>query len=674
MRTLSAAILAAICWAPPSGGADEAPVFWGRTPEGWGRILRDPSRPKVDRLHAIWALGCLGPNAEAMVPALIDATRQGQHADDAVEALVRIGAGTEITIPSLIERFRKEGCLRLTGAGAIGFDDTVKNSLVRIGGPAVPALLGVLEGQDRDMRVCAAEALGEIGPTASAAVPALIRSIEHLKDDPQDEILGHHAVRAVGRIGAQAEAAIPILTALLGKEGVDDFDVVMALAGIGAPPTRWLLDNFLREGDPSVASQLTWLGPKARESAPLLRAALADKRLQVRYSSAVALAHIDPDSPGVIPVLIEALDHLDDESLDVGGVPVALARFGPGARAALPKLTARIMKGPGDPDLLKTLVQIDPDGRECVASLVSALGHDDYEVADVTARCLGLLGPRAKDAVPALTVAMTRDFQTVFYNGHDPQVSAARALRRIGPGAKPAIPALITALGYRHVVRRGLDGEDESRNSTAAAAAAELLGSFGAEAKAAVPALIEAIRIREKDDVNWEVRRSAIQALGQIGPEAKAAIPALRSLAKETGGDSQFLPQVIISLYRLAPDGKELAESWIAKPVRGQVRSELIRGLEDRATVLGVMGRTSFETDWLVRYELERLDSMLAVADPRDPDTMDSLEWWFEKLGQFRKAGSAAIPRLIRYRKHPNPWIRMWAEEALNLIDAPIRS
>ena len=40
-----------------------------------------------------------------------------QLRDDAVEALVQIGVGTEVTVPHLIERFVEEGCLRLHGTG-----------------------------------------------------------------------------------------------------------------------------------------------------------------------------------------------------------------------------------------------------------------------------------------------------------------------------------------------------------------------------------------------------------------------------------------------------------------------------------------------------------------------------------------------------------------------------
>jgi hypothetical protein len=46
------------------------------------------------------------------------------------------------------------------------------------------------------------------------------------------------------------------------------------------------------------------------------------------------------------------------------------------------------------------------------------------------------------------------------------------------------------------------------------------------------------------------------------------------------------------------------------------------------------------------------------------------LEEWFETLGRFGVAGRLAIPRLSEFRNHPNPWVRMWAGEALTRIVA----
>ncbi len=571
----------------------------------------------------------------------------------------------------LIEQFLKRGCEHLTGQGTFGFSRSVDDSLVRIGGLAVPALIDVLNGRNWDMRVCAAAVLARIGPAARAAIPSLIRTIEHPDPRFNGEILSLYAVRALGRIGSDAKPAVPILIGLYGKNRVDDFDIVMALDGIGESPVRRLVETFLREGDPYAADQLAWLGPQAREAAPALRAALADKRPQSRYSAAVALVSIDPPSPESIPVLIEALNHLEDRDLELSNVPSTLARLGPRAKAALPTLIGLPIRGSDDTDVLKALVQIDPEGKECVPPLISALKQTDPDVVDVAASCLGLLGPRAKEAVPSLAEVVTRNFDgDGALSNSNPQVSAARALTRIGNPAISAIPALAMALTYRRMVREPgevLDNVGERRDCSAAAAAADTLGAFGARSKTAVPFLRQAVKTRESDDDNEPARKAAILALGRIGPDAKSAIPVLRKMMKEVES-RHYLPELLSALYQLDPEGKELAERWLDNPAVDRSGMAVERLLERRVIVFGAMGRANFEGDWMTRYWLGRLESAFANRDPRRADGTEYLEKWIETFGRFGPAGRLAVPRLNEFREHPNPWVRMWATEALSRI------
>jgi hypothetical protein len=49
----------------------------------------------------------------------------------------------------------------------------------RIRGPAVPALLEILNGADEEMRVCAEYVLGRIGPQAEPAISSLTAAVDH---------------------------------------------------------------------------------------------------------------------------------------------------------------------------------------------------------------------------------------------------------------------------------------------------------------------------------------------------------------------------------------------------------------------------------------------------------------------------------------------------------------
>ncbi len=456
---------------------------------------------------------------------------------------------------------------------------------------------------------------------------------------------------------------------LLDKDDGHGFhDVVLALTRIGAPPVRKLLDSFLRDPGSNAGDELAGLGPLAREAVPALRAALTDKRPQARFSAAVALAHIEPSAPESIPVLIEALKYLSDKEISVSTVPIALSHLGPPAKAALPALIGLVKDGAEDTDLHRALVQIDPDGKECVSALISALEQDSIEIVDAAARCLGHLGPKAKDAVPALAKAVTRDFSEPFYNTIYPQTSAAKALRRIDLEGKSAVPALMRALRYRHEI------VGQEPDYSTAESAAQLLGSYGPAARAAVGTLVEVVRTRDKDDANWFVREAATLALGQIRPDAKAAIPVLRDLLREFGEKSRHHPEVVIALYQLAPDGKEIAERWIEQTMMDPILARDPQALKERALVLGAMSRSSVEGDCLTRRYLQRIDRMVVHFPPDNYSSFDFLEEWFEVLGRLGIGARLAVPRLNEFRNHANPWVRMWAAEALRQISPePIR-
>lgn len=194
------------------------------------------------------------------------------------------------------------------------------------------------------------------------------------------------------------------------------------------------------------------------------------------------------------------------------------------------------------------------DRADVLQGLVMTLAVGDVPERCVAALTLGRMGPRAKDAVPALVEAL---------NDPHPHVAeaAASALKRIAgtpsPAAEPTTPTptpgpvesppvidlidmlrhedaslrrtAVVALGEKRSVGRDaipklvevLEDEDEAVRREAARA----LGRIGAAA--AVPSLV--VALSDAPDV---VRVSAAEALGLIGPRATVAIPALIAALK----------------------------------------------------------------------------------------------------------------------------------------------
>jgi hypothetical protein len=88
--------------------------------------------------------------------------------------------------------------------------ETVADSLGRIGRDAVPALIKAMSHPDAGVRAQATHALALIGADAKPAVPELSRAL-----NDENEEVRRGAARALGQIGPAASAAVPALLHLL---------------------------------------------------------------------------------------------------------------------------------------------------------------------------------------------------------------------------------------------------------------------------------------------------------------------------------------------------------------------------------------------------------------------------------------------------------------------------
>jgi len=177
-----------------------------------------------------------------------------------------------------------------------------------------------------------------------------------------------------------------------------------------------------------------------------------------------------------------------------------------------------------------TLLQI---GASALPSLIEALKNQDYRIAEGAAIVLGMIGPEAKEAAPALKELLRSksapkglrkyevasalgkideiDFLIRALRGEEPGVStfnASHGIRGAGPKAVKAIPTLLELI----------NGDKAPEQSFAA----DALGAIGAASNEAIPRL----KVLAKSKHNF-VRRAAGEALLKIGtPEAiEAAKP-----------------------------------------------------------------------------------------------------------------------------------------------------
>jgi HEAT repeat protein len=133
-----------------------------------------------------------------------------------------------------------------------------------LGKDAVPALIDLLRDPDSNVRLHAADCLGDIGPLAGAAVPHLVPFL-----GDTNRIVRWDATVNLGRIHMESALVVPILINSLN-------------------PTNAIL--------PTTISVLGEFGEQAKPAVPALVQLLNSERENVRLEATNALKQIDPEA------------------------------------------------------------------------------------------------------------------------------------------------------------------------------------------------------------------------------------------------------------------------------------------------------------------------------------------------------------------------------------------
>jgi HEAT repeat protein len=161
--------------------------------------LIDDNRPRVSA-EAVLALAKIGPGAKAAVPALLKSFQKGDDANNhaIAYALGKIGPDAAAAQPAL-EAALKGGddSLALVSAWALG---KINPGSADVAGRTIPVLIVGLTAPLPQSRQAAAEALGNLGPLAKEAVPAL----EKAGGDP-DANVSKAVAEALKSIGAKPQ-------------------------------------------------------------------------------------------------------------------------------------------------------------------------------------------------------------------------------------------------------------------------------------------------------------------------------------------------------------------------------------------------------------------------------------------------------------------------------------
>jgi len=376
------------------------------------------------------------------------------------------------------------------------------------GGPlAIAPLIAALDDTDPRVRRNVASALGEIGPDAAPAVPALMKA---MAGDDDDSVRANSSL-ALGAIGSAASADLIVAVRSANKEVRGS--AFRALEAMGPEAVDVLPDLIAMFGDPDFEARqgatqvLIAIGPA---TVPAARRALADPNPKIRMAALELLGKLGPQATEAWSEIV-----------------VALADPDPRVREAAVTAAPLVASPP----------------KNALPQVLSALKDSDARVRYVAAISLGSLGPDGAAGVAEILAELEQ-------SQPESKPLLIEALGKIGPEARSAVPAMITALQVKD--------DNGSLNATTV----EALSGIGPDAKAALPILIESLDAAQSADEMF-LSLPVIQALGKIGPAAPAQVsPALlRALPKS---ESESRTQVLQALANLGPATDDVVRALIA--------------------------------------------------------------------------------------------------------------
>jgi hypothetical protein len=254
------------------------------------------------------SVAALGPSAEGAVPALIETIRRGTsrlglavnayeaiRLTIAVGALQAIGPSAEAAVPLLEEVVRNGKPEELRDQARMAL------CCIRPSHPELQTFIRRLDGDDSAGRSNAFQRLGEIGPPAQAALPALLAAIG--EDDAETEDMALQTLLRIDPDNRQAAALlIRRLTASDDSRRTEQdrlrWAQWLALMEPPEPAGIEALAHIVRSGRGShsrihAMSVLFHLGDRAAAAKPALKAACKDSDPDVKAAAASALARID---------------------------------------------------------------------------------------------------------------------------------------------------------------------------------------------------------------------------------------------------------------------------------------------------------------------------------------------------------------------------------------------
>ncbi len=559
-----------------------------------------------------------------------------------------------------------------------------------------PKLAEVAAGTDARTASYAFEALGQLGPVAKDALPALKELAKERKNDYR---LAGALISISG--GGDKEAvryALPVRSLKAQSPYFSPHVLAINPPGFVAPLTEILATD----PDPAIRTDaaralgeygappgklgkrpLDEAGDAGKKVAPALEGAIKDTSIDVRREAVLGLLAVEPGALARVLPTVVAL--LEANQLTTWAAAQALQ---PSLPTAIPLLVAALpsadedareriasvmaaFQEPALPLLLAEMKHTDAGVRRGVTravgamwgvaekappQLVEALADPDPEVRLIAAEGLRSTS-KGPATVPVFVEALTRDSERARARG-------AYGLLSVGEAAKPAVPALLKAM--------------EDKSSHAALAAARALARIDpASAAPAVPVLA-----KHGLAVGSEWRTVVADELGRLGPMASAAVPHLTAAFKDpvpavrTAAavaavriDPSLAPDAVVALTPLVdPKAKRItaAERQALRGLRqiGTAAKAVVPTLESRLPGLKDDNRWELAAV-ILALDPDHKEALRLLREPLAGGGLEGMEDVSRHLHGIGPAGAKLVPDLIPYVTHKEGYARSEAADIL---------
>jgi hypothetical protein len=437
----------------------------------------------------------------------------------------------------------------------------------------------------KERRLCAARLIGELGTNGASAIPMLMK----IWNDPNDDWgVRYSILQAMAEMDNRVSGYLPNFVDAAKSTNSDLRDAGITLISHCGPkgrPAIPLLRDFIDHGGPTLAGEAaealwnvdrqtnvackvfsglltnsaTWylgikylseMGPAASPAIPALMPRLADTNRIVRLEAEALIRMLDPVVLAPISAQIKSntVENISNLIVDLqSGTAAKVANFpptfpganvathedtlraikmyGPDARLTVPALIELIKRGNRYDPLyaVEALTQIGPAASPAVAALIAMRQKEEF----APIRCLGRIGPAAKDALPFLGRELKSEVPDVRW-------AAADSIIRIAPQNASNVISVLHGLERLPLLAVYADNFKfgdapiawrPNPSSNYWRLAAEIsLSRLRLEEKPSVSEIVAGMEHRKPMGMQAE---QWIELLGDLGPDAKAALPAL---------------------------------------------------------------------------------------------------------------------------------------------------